>query len=308
MPAVVRLNAEKRMKEIFYLNGKLVPRQEAKISMLDYGFLFGFGLYETVRAYDGKPFRLENHLARLRYSGERLGIVIHTALLSEAVHAVIKANGFGQTRIRICVSSGEGEMSPNLDSCKQPTIAVLASEYKPPGRAKYLRGYKTVLASFRRNSLSPLTYLKSANTMDNMLARREAKDADADEAIFLNEKGYLSEAAGSNIFLVKDGVLKTPRYESGLLPGVTRVVVFELASQFEIKVSEVNCRLSDLLQADEVFATNSLIEIMPVTVFDGQPIGDGKPGTITRKLMKAYQELVKKETDGERDNSREKSA
>ena len=106
------------MKEIFYLNGKLLPRDEAKISLLDYGFLFGFGLYETMRAYDGKPFRLENHLARLRYSGERLGIVIHTALIREAVHAVIKANGFGQTRLRICVSIGEGEIAPNLDSCK----------------------------------------------------------------------------------------------------------------------------------------------------------------------------------------------
>ena len=230
------------MKEIFYLNGKLVPRNEAKISLLDYGFLFGFGLYETVRAYEGKPFRLDNHLARLRYSGERLGIVIHTALIREAVHEVIKANGFGQTRLRICVSIGEGEMSPNPDSCKMPTIAVMASEYTPPSRAKYLRGYQTVLSAIRRNSLSPVTYLKSANTMESMLARRDAKDAGADEALFLNEKGYLTEAAGSNVFIVKDGVLKTPPYESGMLPGVTRMVVFELASQLEIKVREINCR------------------------------------------------------------------
>lgn len=284
------------MKEIFYLNGKLLPRDEAKISLLDYGFLFGFGLYETMRAYNGKPFRLENHLARLRYSGARLGIVIHTTLLREAVHAVIKANGFGQTRLRICVSSGEGEIAPNLDSCKMPTVAILAAEYKPPSRAKYLQGYQVALSSIRRNSLSPVTYLKSANTMDSMLARRDARDAGADEAIFLNEKGYLSEAAGSNIFIVKDGFLKTPRYESGLLPGVTRMVVFELAARLDIKVSEVNCRLADLQQAHEVFITNSLIEIMPVTAFDGQPISSGKAGTVTRKLMKAYQELVKKET------------
>ncbi|MGP8079604.1 MAG: aminotransferase class IV [Dehalococcoidales bacterium] len=286
------------MKEIFYLNGKLLPRDEAKISLLDYGFLFGFGLYETMRAYDGKPLRLENHLARLRYSGARLGIVIHTALVREAVHAVIKANGFGQTRLRICISSGEGEIAPNLDSCKMPTVAILAAEYKPPSRAKYLQGYQVVLSSIRRNSLSPVTYLKSANTMDNMLARRDARDAGADEAFFLNEKGYLSEAAGSNIFIVKDGFLKTPRYESGLLPGVTRMVVFELAARLDIKVSEVNCRLADLQQAHEVFITNSLIEIMPVTSFEGQSVGDGKPGPLTRKLMKEYRALVRQETAG----------
>ena len=284
------------MKEIFYLNGKLVPREEAKISLLDYGFLFGFGLYETVRAYDGKPFRLENHLARLRYSGDRLGIKIYPALIREAVYEVIKANGFGQTRLRICVSIGEGDISPDLDSCKIPTIAVIASEYKPPVLKKYQSGYKAVLSSIRRNSLSPVTSLKSANTIESMLARRDAKDAGAAEAFFLNEKGCLTEAAGSNVFIVKDGILKTPRFESGILPGVTRVVVFELAAQLGIKVREVNCRLTDLTQADEVFVTNSLIEIMPVKAFGGQPIGQGKSGTVTRNLMKAYRELVSRET------------
>jgi len=284
------------MSEIFYLNGKLMPREKAKISVLDYGFLFGFGLYETVRAYKGKAFRLDNHLARLRYSGDRLGIIIHTALIREAVHDVIKANGFGQTRIRICVSIGEGTMSPNLDSCKQPTMAIIASEYTPPSKEKYLQGYKVELSSIRRNSLSPVTYLKSANAMESMLARRDAKDAGADEAFFLNERGYLTEATGSNVFLVKDGVLKTPRYESGILSGVTRVVVFELATQLGIKFKEVSCRPADLSLADEVFVTNSLIEIMPVTVFENKPAGGSKVGIITGKLMKAYKELVKKET------------
>jgi len=284
------------MSEIFYLNGELLPREKAKISLLDYGFLFGFGLYETVRAYNGKTFRLDNHLARLRYSGNRLGIVIHTALIREAVNDVIKANGFKQTRLRISVSIGEGSMTPNLDSCKQPTIAIIASEYKPPSREKYQNGYKVMLSSIRRNSLPPVTYLKSANTMENMLARRDARDTGADEAFFLNEKGYLTEAAGSNLFLVKDCILKTPRYESGILPGVTRVVVFELATQLDIKVREANLKLADLLQADEAFITNSLIEIVPVTIFNGKPISDGKPGALTGKLMKAYKALVKKET------------
>jgi branched-chain amino acid aminotransferase len=284
------------MSEIFYLNGELLPSEKAKISLLDYGFLFGFGLYETVRAYNGKVFRLDNHLARLRYSGNRLGIAIHTTLIRDAVNDVIKANGYKQTRLRISVSIGEGTMSPDLDSCKQPTIAILASEYKPPSGEKYQNGFKVVLSSVRRSSLSPVTYLKSANTIENMLARREARDAGADEAFFLNEKGYLTEAAGSNLFLVKDSVLKTPRYESGILPGVTRVVIFELAAQLGLKVREANLKLADLFQADEVFITNSLIEIVPVTIFNRKPIADGKPGALTGILMKAYRALVKKET------------
>jgi branched-chain amino acid aminotransferase len=284
------------MSEIYYLNGKLLPREKAKISVLDYGFLFGYGLYETVRAYEGTAFRLDSHLARLKFSGDRLGILIHTALIREAVKDVIKANNFHQTRLRICVSIGEGTISPDLASCIQPTIAILAADYIPPGPEKYRQGYKVLLSAIRRNSHSPVTYLKSTNTMENMLARQEAKEAGANEAFFLNDRGYLTEAAGSNLFLAKDGVLKTPRYEAGILPGVTRVVVFELAAQLGIKVKEVNFRATELLQADEVFITNSLIEIVPVTVLYGKPIGNGKPGTITRKLMKAYKEMVQKET------------
>ena len=284
------------MEEIFYLNGKLMPHEDAKISLLDYGFLFGYGLYETIRAYNGKAFRLDSHLARLKFAGDRLGIIIHPELIRAAVNEVIKANGFKQTRLRISVSAGEGKMTPNLDSCQQATVAVLVSEYTPPSPDKYKQGYKVMLSSIRRSSLSPVTYLKSANTIENMLARREAMDVGADEAFFLNEKGYLTEAAGSNLFLVKDGVLKTPRYESGILPGVTRVVVFELAAQAGINVREVNLRLADLLQADEAFVTNSLIEILPVTMFDNKPICSGKSGTVTRRLMKAYKALVWKET------------
>jgi len=281
--------------EIFYLNGKLLPAEEAKISILDYGFLFGYGLYETVRAYEGKPFRLDNHLARLGFSGDRLGIVIHVGLIRTAVNDVIKANNFHQARIRICVSIGDGTLSPDLNSCHQPTIAVLASDYTPPHADKYKNGYQVVPSSIRRNSLSPVTYLKSANTIENMIARQDAKEAGADEAFFLSEKGYLTEAASSNLFLVKNAILKTPRYESGILPGVTRVVVFELAAQMGIKVTEVNLRLADLLAADEVFITNSLIEIVPVTMFNSKPAGKGKAGPLTHKLMKAYKEMVKKE-------------
>lgn len=284
------------MEEIVYLNGKLIPRSKAKVSVLDYGFLFGFGLYETIRAYNGKAFRLDNHLARLRYSADRIGIAINTAVIRKAVLDTVKANGFRETRIRITVSLGEGTITPNLASCIEPTIAVLVTEYKPPAPEKYRDGFKVIVSSIRRNSRSPVTYMKSANTMEAMLARQEARTKGADEALFLNEKGFLTEASGSNIFLVSDGILITPRFEAGILPGVTRVVVFEVANHSGIKVREKNVRLEELLQADEAFITNSLIEIVPVTEVSGKRIGKGKPGPVTKRLASAYRGLVAKET------------
>ena len=284
------------MEEIVYLNGKLIPRSQAKVSVLDYGFLFGFGLYETIRAYNGKPFRLDNHIARMRYSAEKLGILIKPSEIREAVKDTVTANGFVDTRIRITVSIGEGNITPNLASCIEPTIAVLVTEYHPPAPEKYRKGYKVIVSSIRRNSRSPVTYMKSANTMEAMLARQEARKKGADEALFLNEKGFLTEASGSNLFIVKDGILITPRFETGILPGVTRVAVFEVAKQSGIKVKEKNVKLDELLQADEAFITNSLIEIVPVTEVSGKKIGKGKPGAVTKRLLKTYKELVAKET------------
>ncbi len=284
------------MNEIFYLNGKLLPREQAKISLLDYGFLYGYGLYETLRAYNGKAFRLDNHLARLKFSGERLGILVHVGLIREAVNNVIKANGFAQTRLRISVSPGEGSMSPNLASCELPTVAVLAMEYTPPTPGKYEQGYHAVTSVIRRNNRSPVVYHKTANTMESMLARQESRRAGSDEAIFLNARGCVTEAAGSNVFIVSNGKLLTPKFEAGILPGVTRVIVFELATQLGIKFKEINLKPEALLAADEAFITNSMVEIMPLTLLDGKPIAEGKPGPITGRLIKAYRRLVKKET------------
>jgi branched-chain amino acid aminotransferase len=284
------------MSEVFYLNGALVPREQARISVLDYGFLCGYGLYETVRAYDGVPFRLDAHLARMRYSADRLGIPVGTDVLRQAVMDTVKANGFADTRVRICLSAGEGSVTPNLSSCEMPTIAVLVTEYLPPAAEKYAKGYRVIVTDIRRNSRSPVTYMKSLNGIDSMLARQESRAAGADEALLLNDRGYLSEACGSNVFIVKDGVLRTPRFEAGILPGVTRVAVFELAARLGIKVEESDVRLRDLLGADEAFLTNSLIEVVPLTAVGKKAVADGAAGRVTRRLMKAYRQLVVRET------------
>ena len=280
------------MGEIVYLNGSLVPRNQARISALDYGFLYGFGLFETMRAYNGRVFRLGSHLRRLAGSAEILGLPIGALNLEAAVMDTIRANGLGDARIRIAVSIGEGAVAPDPGTCNEPTVLVVAEHYQPYPQQVYQKGFRAVVSSIIRNSRSPLTRLKSANYLESILARQEARAAGADEALCLNEKGFLAEASMSNIFLVGNGALRTPGPESGILPGITRQIVLELARQLDISTLEQDTRQDELFQAEEAFLTNSLIEVMPLTEVDGRYIAAGRPGSITRRLMAAYKELV----------------
>ncbi len=283
------------MSEIVYLNGSLIPRSQARISALDYGFLYGFGLFETMRAYGGRVFRLDRHLSRLARSAEMLGVPIEALELKGAVMDTLQANKLGDARIRITISIGEGEMVPDPSTCQKPTVLILAADYQPYPEQVYQKGFRAVVSSIRRNSQSPLSRLKSANYLESMLARQEARAAGVDEALCLNDKGLLAEASMSNIFLVADGTLKTPGQESGILPGITREAVLELALQLGINAIEHDILLDELFQAREAFFTNSLIEVMPLTELDGKPIGSGKSGAITKRLMAAYRELVRTE-------------
>ena len=280
------------MSEIVHLNGSLIPRSQARISALDYGFLYGFGLFETMRAYGGQVFRLDSHLNRLARSAEILGLPIEALDLKGAVRDTIQANKLSDARVRITISIGEGGMVPDPSTCRQPTVLILAGPYKPYPEQVYEKGFRAVVSSIRRNSQSPLSRLKSANYLENMLAKQEARAAGVDEAICLNEKGLLAEASMSNIFLVNDGILRTPGEESGILPGITREVVLELAPQLGINTFEQDIRLDELFQAQEAFLTNSLMEIMPLTEIDGKPVGSGEPEPVTRRLMANYKKLV----------------
>ncbi|MFC1904203.1 aminotransferase class IV [Chloroflexota bacterium] len=281
------------MSEIVYLNGALIPRSQAGISVLDYGFLYGFGLFETMRAYEGQVFHLDSHLNRLERSAEILGLPIGVTDLADAVMATIQANQLGEARVRITVSIGEGSMVPDPSTCKQPTVLILAGDYHPYREQIYQKGFRAIVSSICRNSGSPLSRLKSANYLENMLAKQEARAAGVDEALCLNEKGLLAEASMSNLFLVNDGVLRTPGEESGILPGVTRGVVLELASRLGISTLEHDVRLDELAEAQEAFLTNSLIEIMPLTEIAGRHVGSGSPGSVTRWLMAEYKKLVR---------------
>ena len=283
------------MSEIVYLNGSLMPLSQARISVLDYGFLYGFGLFETMRAYGSRVFRLDSHLSRLARSAEMLGLPLKALELKGAVMDTIRANKLGDARIRVSVSIGEGSMALDPDTCDNPTVLVLAAHYQPCSEEVYQRGFRAVVSSIRRNSQSPLSRLKSANFLESALSRREARRAGVDDTLFLNEKGLLAEASTSNIFLVADGVLRTPGEESGILHGITRETVLELASQLGINTLEHDIRLEELFQAQEAFLTNSMIEVMPLTEVDGESIGSNRPGSLTRRLMAAYRELVLQE-------------
>ena len=287
------------MAEIIYLNGRLIPRSKAKISPFDHGFLYGYGLFETMRAYDGHIFRLDRHLARLRRSAQSLGLA-HDVIASEAKQSLetacmetLEANKLVDARLRLTITTGEGAMTPDPNTCSSPTVLVTAQNLVPLPTEKYESGFKAALSSLRRNSQSPLSRLKSTCYLNNILARMEAKAAGCDEAILLNERGYLAEGSSSNIFLVSKGKIVTPALESGVLPGITREAVLEIAQALDIKTVEREVELKELIEADEAFVTNSILELMPLTCLDGKPIGTGKAGQLSKKLMAAYKELVK---------------
>jgi branched-chain amino acid aminotransferase group I len=298
------------MDEIVYLNGGLVPRFEAKLSPFDHGFLYGYGLFETMRAYNGHVFRLDSHLTRLRCSAESIGLT-HSVLttdegmqsLKAACTATVEANQLKDARVRLTVSAGEGDMTPDPGTCSAPTILITARNLHPLPPEKYETGFKATVSSLRRNSQSPLSRLKSTCYMENVLARTAARASGYDEAILLNEQGYLAEGSTTNIFVVSNGELITPSLESGVLPGITREAVLEMAGTASIRATERLVKLEELVEAQEAFVTNSVLEVMPLVSVEGKPIGTGKPGRLTGDLLAAYRKLVHEAVELDRSKS-----
>jgi len=295
--------------EIIYLNGRLISRSIAKLSPFDHGFLYGYGLFETMRAYKGHIFRLDSHLTRLRCSAESIGLtlsILNTDKGKQSLKAAcletLEANNLKDARLRLTVSAGEGDMTPDLGTCSNPTILITARNLVPLPPEKYETGFKAALSFLRRNSQSPLSRIKSTCYIENIIARTIARAAGYDEAILLNERGYLAEGSTSNVFLVKESpppegkervrVLTTPSLDSGILPGITREAVLAIARASNIEIQERQVELKELIEAEEAFVTNSILELMPLTWFEDKPIGTGKPGKLTNSLLFAYRKLV----------------
>ena len=280
---------------IAYLNGAYLPLDEARISVTDSGFLYGFGCYETLRGYHGRVFRLNEHLIRLSQTAERLKLPVDIQELKIIITEILLRNDYENVRLRITITGGETNQLMSGNAILSPTILVTAVKYIPYSTDIYEKGFNLIIASMSRNSRSSLSEMKTICFLESLLAREEAHSAGADDAIFLNEKGLLAEASSSNVFLVSGGFLKTPRLGSGLLPGVTREVVLELAKKYGLSTMETDIKSEELQAAEEVFLTNSMIEIMPVTKVESKIISSGRPGPITLKLSEIYKDLVDKE-------------
>jgi branched-chain amino acid aminotransferase len=287
---------EPAVAQIVYLNGELVPRDEARISALDRGFLYGYGLFETVRSYGGRVFRLDRHLDRLMHSAEDLGLAsqLDPVELERAIYRAMEANETPDARIRLTIGAGEGERELSPPTSGEVTTMVVVEKLTVPSRL-YEEGVTAATVNTRRNSQSPLPAIKSLNYLEGLIAHAEAAALGADEAIMLNDRGFLSEGSSSNLFLVVTGKLLTPSLDSGILPGVTREAVLELAHGLGIEAVQGEIPPSELLRAEEVFLTTSVREVLPVVVVDGEAVGEGRPGPTGRRLLAGYRELVQRE-------------
>jgi branched-chain amino acid aminotransferase len=294
------------MKEIVYLNGALVPRSKARISVFDHAFLYGYGLYETMRAYHGKIFLLERHIKRMLDAAAIVSLADKLAGIdvAKACKETLDANHLQDARIRLTVSNGESDIAPWAGGVmSKPTIVVTARPYTPFSEKKYNEGFKVGIASVVRCRKSVVNTLKSVSHLGSVMARMETAVYGMDEALLLNDDGYIAEGGGCNVFFVKEEALLTPSLDSGILPGVTRDVVIEMAAGMGIEISEVDIRPEALDKFDEAFVTNAMIEVMPVTAVretSGRmvTIESGKPGTITQRLMQAYRKRVLSENTG----------
>jgi branched-chain amino acid aminotransferase len=281
-----------------YCNGEILEESEARIPFLDRGVLFGDGLFETIRAYDGKPFRLERHLLRLREGCRdlRLSGLPSDGDIEEALGELYGLNvGEGDAYMRITLTGGPYDGGRTLDRPSPPNMLIVVQPYAGYPPELYERGVRMVVSTIRRNDGSPLSRIKSNNYLGTIMAKHEAIELGADDAIMLNGKGYLAEATSSNLFLVKREIVTTPDVACGLLPGVTRETVLELCAHLGLASEAGYYTLADLLGADEVFLSVSTAEILPVAEVDGTRIGTTLPGPITARLSQAYRDLVRAE-------------
>jgi branched-chain amino acid aminotransferase len=275
---------------VIYLNGILVPPEDAAIDPADRGFLLGDGLCETLRAYGGQVPWLDRHLDRLAAGAAVLAIPLPALDLTAAVAETLGANGLdaADAALRITLTRGPGPRGLLPPAKPRPTLMIAAHPLQSPADAPV----RTMIAATRRNEHSPLANLKSLNYLDNVLARREAAAAGADDGLLLNTAGRLASASAGNLFLVRQRTLLTPPLSEGVLPGITRAVVLELAPDLGLTAVATPLEPDQLDQAHEAFVTNSLIELRPLVAVDGRPIGDGTPGPATGRLLQAYQERL----------------
>ena len=279
-----------------WIDGRVVDKADARVSVFDHGLLYGDGVFEGIRAYHGRIFEREAHLDRLFQSakGIRLTIPLSREQLVAAIEETMKANNFTDCYIRLVVTRGVGSLGLSPIRCERPSVFIITDLLELYPREMYEKGMSVITASVVRNhpnAISPR--VKSLNYLNNILGKLEAIDAGVPEAIMLNHEGNVSECTADNIFIVRGGQVQTPQTCDGVLEGITRKVMLELCRQMQIPAIEKTLQRHDLYIADECFLTGTGAEVIPVTKIDNRPIGAGQPGPITRKLIEAFHRHVK---------------
>lgn len=288
------------MSLIIYLDGKFVPEEEAKVSVFDHGFLYGDGVFEGIRAYHGRVFRLRQHIDRLYDSAKAicLDIPLTKEEMREVILETCRRNNLKDCYIRTIVSRGKGDLGLDPKKCPQPSIVNIASTITLYPEEYYQNGLEVITVPTRRNICEGVNpRIKSLNYLNNIMAKIEASIAGVQEAIMLTQEGYVAECTGDNIFIVRGGVIKTPALHLGALEGITRNAVIELAEKRGMKVQETVFTRYELFTADECWLTGTAAELIPVVKIDNRVIGNGKPGPVFNTLLNDFRELVKYDGD-----------
>lgn len=278
-----------------YVDGQLCAEEDAKISVFDHGLLYGDGVFEGIRFYGGRVFKLDEHIARLYDSARAicLEIPLSAASLTEALLSTIRANGLRDGYVRLVVTRGKGDLGLNPRLCPKASVIIIAAKISLYSDASYQNGLDIITCATRRVSHAALPpAVKSLNYLNNIMAKIEALQANASEALMLNDQGYVAECTADNVFIIKGGQLFTPPVSAGSLKGITRAAVLDLAVELGVPVSEPELTRYDVFTADECFLTGTAAEVIPVVKVDSRVIGDGKPGPVTLKLLAAFRELT----------------
>lgn len=284
-----------------YLNGEFVPKEEAKISVFDHGFLYGDGIFEGIRAYDGYVFKLEEHLDRFYRSARaiNLDMPMEREEMTEAILETLRANGFDEAYIRPIVTRGEGSLGIDTESCSEPSVIIITKEWEALyGPELYEEGLNLLTTTIRnqpKQGLPPT--VKHLNYLTNILALMQADNWGADEALMLDTNGNISEGSADNVFAYRKGTVYTPPVINNL-PGITRDVVIDILEDLGYEVKEQNLGLAEVMTADEVFLSGTAAEVAPVSEIDGRKIGDGKPGGITLEVKEEFGEITGIEETG----------
>lgn len=281
-----------------FMDGRFVDKADAKVSVFDHGLLYGDGVFEGIRVYSGRIFRLEQHLARLFDSAKAIMLTIpmSTGELTEACCEACRLNGIRDGYIRLVVTRGVGNLGLNPFTCERPTVFIIADKIALYPAVVYEKGINLITAATQRNHPNAVNpAIKSMNYLNNILARIEAVKAGTEEALMLNAEGFVAECTGDNLFVLRDHVLQTPPPSAGALLGITRSVVFELAKRLGVLVTEPNLTRYEVMTADECFLTGTAAEIVPVASLDGRIIGNGKPGALTSKLIEEFHKVTRSE-------------